>query len=156
MNFKTRANDLAQAKEPSPICARRWAILFSPGGRMGNPIVFFHSRLAITVILFAFALGVWGAINYLRGQGVGSSYWGALIIGEIVAIVQALVGVILIFTVQVPSDLIHLLYGSLVALAFPGVYIYTHARTGRAEMGIYALVAFFIFGLGLRAMTTGG
>lgn len=121
-----------------------------------NPIVFFHSRLAITLVLFAFALGAWGIVNYLRGQGVGSSYWGALVIGEIVALVQALAGIIMILTVRPPTDLIHLLYGALVALAWPGVYIYTHGRNDRAEAGIYAIVSFFIFGLALRALTTGG
>jgi hypothetical protein len=103
-----------------------------------------------------FALGAWGLINYLRGQGISASYWGALVIGEIVALLQALLGVILIFTVRPPADLIHILYGALTGLVLPGVYVYTHARTGRMEMGMYALAALFIFGLGLRAMTTGG
>ncbi|MBI5302314.1 MAG: hypothetical protein HY868_09260 [Chloroflexi bacterium] len=121
-----------------------------------NPIVLLHSRLAMTVILFALALGVWGLVNYFRGQGVTSSYWGALVIGEIVALVQALLGVIMLVTLRPPSDLIHVLYGALVGLVWPSVYVYTHARTGRVEMGMYALASLFIFGLSLRALTTGG
>lgn len=121
-----------------------------------STIVFIHARLAMTVILFAFALGVWGAINYFRGQGVLPSYWGAVVIGEIVALAQAALGVALIVMGGAPADLLHFLYGALVALGWPAVYIYTHGRTNRFEMGAYALVSLFIFGLGLRAMTTGG
>ena len=119
-------------------------------------LVLIHSRLAMTVVMFSFALGAWGLVNYFRGQGITSSYWGALVIGELVALVQALLGVIIFITVRPPSDLMHLLYGALVGLVWPGVYVYTHSRAGRAEMLWYALASLFIFGLGLRAMTTGG
>jgi len=119
-------------------------------------LVFIHSRLANTVFLFMFAIGAWGLVNYFRGQGISSSYWGALVIGEIVALAQGLLGILLVLTVRPPTDLIHILYGALTGLILPGIYVYTHARNGRVEMGLYALAALFIFGLGLRAITTGG
>jgi hypothetical protein len=119
-------------------------------------VEFLHSRLALTAILFALALGVWGTWNFLRRQGVTSSYWGALVIGEILMLVQGVIGVFLVFTAALPRDLLHFLYGVLVALSWPAVYIYTNGRTERNEAGIYALVSFFVFGLALRAITTGG
>ena len=119
-------------------------------------IVFVHSRIALTAILYAVAMGVWAAWSYLRGQGVNSNYWGALIIGEIVMIGQGVIGIILVLSGQMPSDIIHFLYGVLVALSWPAVYVYTNARAGRSEAAIYAIVSFFIFGLAVRAIMTGG
>jgi hypothetical protein len=119
-------------------------------------IEFVHSRIALSAILYAVAMGVWAAWSYFRGQGLNSNYWGALIIGEIVMIGQGVIGVILVLSGQMPGDVIHFLYGVLVALSWPGVYVYTNARAGRSEAAIYAIVSFFIFGLALRAIMTGG
>ncbi len=117
---------------------------------------FIHSRIAITAVLFALALGVWSAWGYIRGQGVSPSLRGALVIGEGVMLVQGVLGVLLALTGAIPHDLLHFLYGVLVALAWPGTYVYTRARMGRNEAGIYAVVSFAVFGLALRAITTGG
>ncbi len=119
-------------------------------------IVFIHSRLALTAIFYALAMGVWAAWSYFRGHGVSSNYWGALVIGEIVMLGQGIIGIVLVITGHTPADLLHFLYGVLVALAWPGVYVYTNARAGRGEAAIYALVSFFIFGLAIRAVMTGG
>ncbi len=114
-----------------------------------------HNTIARTVILFTLALGVWAGWSYFRKQGVSPSYFGAVVIGEGVMLVQGVLGLLLVLTGARPHDLLHFLYGFLVALGWPAVYIYTHARTTRAEIGWYALVAFFMFGLALRAVTTG-
>lgn len=114
-----------------------------------------HSRVALSCVLFAFALGVWAAWNYLRGRDVSSSYWGALIIGELLMVGQGLLGLLLTLSGARPLDLLHFLYGVLVALSWPAVYIYTNAQTGRREIGLYALASFFIFGLAIRAIMTG-
>ena len=119
-------------------------------------IVFIHSRLALTAILFALVMGVWAAWSYFRGHGVNPNYWGALVIGEIVMLGQGVIGIVLVVTGHTPADVLHFLYGVLVALAWPGVYVYTNARAGRSEAAMYALVSFFIFGLAVRAVMTGG
>ena len=119
-------------------------------------IVFIHSRLALTAIFYALAMGIWAAWSYFRGHGISSNYWGALVIGELVMLAQGVLGIVLVISGRMPADIIHFLYGVLVALSWPGVYIYTNARTGRSEAVIYALVSFFIFGLAIRAVMTGG
>ncbi len=119
-------------------------------------IEFIHSRLALTAIMYALAMGGWAAWSYLRGHGVNSNYWGALIIGEIVMLGQGVLGIILVLSGARPADVLHFLYGVLVALAWPGVYVYTNARAGRSEAAIYAVVSFFLFGLAIRAIMTGG
>lgn len=121
-----------------------------------DTLIFIHGRIALTTILFALAMGLWAAWRWFRKQGVDSNYWGALIIGEILALAQGVIGVLMLILGGRPADLLHFLYGVLVALGWPAVYVYTNARATRSEAAIYALVSLFIFGLGLRAIMTGG
>jgi heme A synthase len=118
-------------------------------------LILVHSRLALTIILYTFAMGAWAAVIFFRRKEIDSSFWGALVIGEIVMLLQGVLGVILVITGARPADILHFLYGVLVAFTWPGAYVYTHARQGRAEAGIYAIVSFFIFGLAIRAQMTG-
>ncbi len=114
-----------------------------------------HCRGALAGLFFALALGVWGVFNYLRGQGVSGNYFGALLIGEVLMIAQGLLGMLLVFSGSWPSDGLHFLYGVAIAIAWPGAFTYTHGATSRREMGIYALLSFFVFGLAVRALMTG-
>ncbi|MBI4675091.1 MAG: hypothetical protein HY741_25910 [Chloroflexi bacterium] len=115
-----------------------------------------HCRVGLSVIFFAFVLGAWGVIAFLMGRGVSGNYFGALIIGEVLTIAQALLGVILIIMGRWPTDVLHFLYGIVVILAWLMVYVYTKGATTRRELIIYALVSFFVMGLAMRGITTAG
>ncbi len=114
-----------------------------------------HCRIGLSVIFFASMLGVWGVIAYLRGTGVSNNYRGALVIGELLVIGQALVGLGLVITGYWPPDVLHFLYGIVVMLMWVMTYIYTKGAMTRREVLIYAVVAFFIMGLGIRGIMTG-
>lgn len=114
-----------------------------------------HCRFALTTIAYTLALGIWGAVAFLRGSGVGGSYFGSLVIGEIFVILQGVLGVILVITGLWPHDPLHFLYGVVIALSWPGVFAYTHGERTRREMGFYAIASIFIFGLAVRAIMTG-
>ncbi len=118
-------------------------------------LVDLHCRLAIATLFFAIVLGLWGGVSFLLRRGVSGSYFGALVIGEILVLVEALLGILLVITGHWPADVLHFLYGVLIALAWPGVYTYTQAQASRREMGVYAIVSLLIFGLALRGMVTG-
>ena len=118
-------------------------------------IEFIHGRIAVSVVLFALILGLWGTWNYFRKQGVDGNYLGALVIGELLMLGQGILGALIVIGGVMPGNLVHFLYGFLVALSWPSVYVYTHGRTGRSESAIYAIVSLVLFGLALRAMTTG-
>jgi hypothetical protein len=105
-----------------------------------------HCRIALSTLFFVLALGAWGTLNFVLVRGVTSNYLGALVIGEILVLLQGVLGVVLVITGGWPSDGLHFLYGVTIALAWPGVYAYTHAGTSRRETGIYAIVSFFMFG----------
>ena len=77
-----------------------------------------HTVLSKTSILFFALLGIWGVIRAFRGQGIGPSYLGALVIGEGVFVLQAVLGVILLFSSGRPDRIIHLLLHNYTRLAF--------------------------------------
>lgn len=115
-----------------------------------------HDRTAQTAVYFALAMGAWAAWNWIRGKGVSPSYFGALVIGELLLIAQDAFGALFLLTTgKFPRDPVHFLYGLLVIVTWPGAYIYTRAGTSRREAGIFALVSFFLAGLSIRAIMTG-
>ncbi len=113
-----------------------------------------HCRVGLAIIFFAFALGVWGVFAFLRGMGVTGSYFGALIIGEVLMLAQAVLGIALIITGRFPMDGLHILYGVVTPLSWAAVYVYTRGAQTQREMIIYGVMSFFVMGLGIRGIMT--
>ncbi len=118
---------------------------------------FLHDRLSATMLLFMLALGVWGLWNFVRGEGVSSSYLGGLVIGQGLIVVQALIGLALLFGGAVAArHWLHILYGIAAVITLPAIFAFTRGRTARYEALMYAVISFFIAGLTVRLQTTGG
>lgn len=116
-----------------------------------------HGRLANTALFFCGIMALWGGWRFLRKQGVDGSYWGALVIAEVVILAQGASGAYLWFNGARPErGGMHVLYGVVSALAVPLVYTYTKGREGRPEILLYMLAFFALIGLLLRAVVTGG
>lgn len=114
-------------------------------------LITLHLGLANTATLFTLALSVWGFYRFFSGQGVDGSYLGAVVIGEGLIIVQALIG-LLLFSNGLPlaRTSLHILYGICAVISFPGLYAYTQGLQSRREMLLWALITFFVFGLTIR------
>ena len=115
-----------------------------------------HANLANAALIYFVILAVWGLVRFARRQGVGSSYWGALVIAELLILAQGTLGAYLWYSGLRPGRGIHILYGLVSALAIPAVYAYTKGGEERREMLIYTVVALVTAGLILRATTTAG
>jgi CDP-diglyceride synthetase len=115
-----------------------------------------HGNLANAALIYFAILAVWGLIRFARRQGLGSNYWGALVIAELLILAQGSLGAYLWYSGLRPARGIHILYGLVSALTIPAVYIYTKGREERREILIYAVVALVTVGLILRATTTAG
>lgn len=115
-----------------------------------------HGALGNSALLFMLICSVWGLFTALRGRGLSGSYWGALVIGEVLLVVQGLMGAILWLQGRRPPGSIHLLYGILCVIALPAAFTYLRVREGRREALLYGLVVLFTFGLVARAIATGG
>ncbi len=120
-------------------------------------ILWLHGRVGNAVPLFMALLGILSLINYIRGHGVDGGMIGAIIIGEIMMVIQAIMGItLLIILGQLQAGGIHFLYGSLSVIFLPGLWVYTRGATDRRASLIWGLAGFFMMGLALRAIGTTG
>ncbi len=119
------------------------------------PLTEMHSRLANTALLFFLIMTIWGGWRFLRKRGIDSSYWGALVIAEMLILIQGGLGAYLWFDGLRPIRNVHVLYGIISALAIPAAYVYTKGRDGRPEILIYTITFLLAVVLILRTMVTG-
>ncbi len=114
-----------------------------------------HDRLADSAAFFVFAMALWALLLFARGRGLSSAYLGAVVVGEMLLVVEVLLGVYrwLIAGVD-PARWVHLLYGLLAALIWPFIYTYTRQAEGRVESLLFAVASFFLWGLVMRAIGT--
>jgi hypothetical protein len=112
-----------------------------------------HGRIATAIVLYLSVVGLWGLFLGARGSGPTSSFIGSLVIAEIAAVAQGLLGIALLFS-QLPSQSLHVLYGFALALAIPLAATLVRKREPRAASFAFAFMALFAAGLALRGITT--
>jgi len=114
-----------------------------------------HATLANTVILFMIACGIWGVFSAFRG-GMNGNLAGALVIGQGLIVVQALLGILSYFIAEErhPQSL-HYLYGVSMLITLPGLYGFTRGRSATFQALWFGGGALFIAGLAARGITTG-
>ncbi len=114
-----------------------------------------HGRLGNTALFYVILMAVWGLWRYFRKQNVDSSYFGALVIAEVIFVLQGLLGGYLwISGVGQLGSSMHILYGIVNLLVVPGIFLFTHGESSRRTMLIYALGFVFLIGIVLRSMGT--
>jgi uncharacterized protein YybS (DUF2232 family) len=115
-----------------------------------------HGRFGNTVLYYTIVMALWGFWRYVRKQGVDSSYWGALVIAEILFLVQAGFGAYLWLSGagNLSGHGIHILYGAVSVLVIPGIFLYTHGEEHRRTALVYGVSFLFLVGIVLRAIFT--
>ncbi|HEY5668595.1 MAG TPA: hypothetical protein VIS10_01280 [Anaerolineales bacterium] len=113
-----------------------------------------HARLANTALLYFGILAIWGLWRTIRKQGLDSSFWGALVIAELLILVQGATGAYLWIIGERPGRWVHILYGVVTALVIPGLYAYTKGESDRRVMVVYTITLLICVGVILRAMST--
>jgi hypothetical protein len=112
-----------------------------------------HGRVATAIVLYLSVVGLWGLVLGARGSGPTPSFIGALVIFELAAIAQGLLGIALLFS-RPPSQSLHVLYGFALALALPLAATIVRKRERRTASLTFGLVALFAAGLAIRGITT--
>jgi len=116
---------------------------------------FLHGRLATALVLFTLAAGVYGMVEYLHKKPVSPSYWGLIVFGNLLALVEGgLGGWMAVHGAQPDQGWLHVMYGVLAALWIPAIQLSRRNRSGRDETLVCALVSWLEFGIALRAMAT--
>jgi len=112
-----------------------------------------HGRVATAIVLYLSVVGLWGLFLGVRGFGPTPNFIGALVIFEVAAIAQGLLGVTLLFS-RSPSESLHVLYGFALAMAIPLAATLVRGRPPRAVSFAFGFMALFAAGLALRGITT--
>src|SRR5258708_5894921 len=93
-------------------------------------------------ILFCIALGIWAGVQFVRGQGLGGQFWGAMWtcsglagVGLLLWLARALSG----------EDLrsVYILYELFFVIVLPGTFALMRGRDDRLAAGIFSAVAIF-------------
>ncbi|MFO7541174.1 MAG: hypothetical protein R6X32_24290 [Chloroflexota bacterium] len=118
-----------------------------------------HQVLSNSIWLFFLALGIWGLLRAIRGLGIDGSYMGAAVIGQLLFVVQAVLGFILWFggrRVLLADPSMHMLYGVFALVFLPFVYlVWLRGDDSNRGMWIMGFATLFLFGIALRSITTG-
>jgi hypothetical protein len=112
-----------------------------------------HGRIATAIVLYLAIVGLWGLVLGVRGSGPTPNFIGALLMFEVAAIVQGLLGVALLFS-RSPSQSLHVLYGVALAVALPLAATMVRKREPRATAFAFGFMALFAAGLAIRGITT--
>lgn len=117
-------------------------------------LAFFHARLALALILFAAALGVWGTVALLIRRAISPGYRSSYILMIALTGVQGLIGLVLI-TMTRPHELLHVVYGAFAFLFLPGVYFWAIRGSRLREAAALALACWIVAIAFARGITTG-
>jgi hypothetical protein len=119
-----------------------------------------HARIAGAMVPFALIAGIWGLVEYFRKQEISPSYWGIIVIGNLLAVGQGLMGVWLALGPdQKPvREWVHVLYGIMAVLWIP-IFNFANGYFNKKqdkvkETLIIAIISLFEFGVALRAIAT--
>jgi len=117
-------------------------------------IGFFHGRIATALALFTLITGVYGLVEYFRKKPVSPNYWGVIVIGNLLALVQGTLGAWMALNGARPERSVHIVYGVVAVLWIPIIQFINRSRSGRDETLVCALVSLFEFAIALRAFAT--
>ena len=119
---------------------------------------FLHGLISRALLLFTVIAGVYGLIEYYRKQIVNPSYWGVIVVGNLAAVAQGALGLILALSGKQPEQWVHILYGVVALLWIPIINVVNNmandSEHNRRETLIVALISLFEAGIVLRAITT--
>lgn len=121
-----------------------------------------HRTVGFAVVA-VFTVGwVWGLGAAIIRRGPGERFWTWLTVAQIVAVLQALIGVALLIMGRRPTTWLHLVYGfgPLVIFAIGHAMARELRRGGDdgppiSPWAVFAAAGFICFGLSTRALMTG-
>jgi len=118
-------------------------------------IVEIHHRLSSSATLFMGVLALWALYLRFRAKPLDSNWFGAAVIGEILLLAQALIGVYLYSQgtgAALPRPFLHILYGIVSIITLPAAYGYFNTlEDEQVKTLAMAATCFFLWGIILRA-----
>ena len=114
-----------------------------------------HRGLAQTGILFFIALGVWAIWLRIRSRPLDGSWYGAAAVGELLMIVEFLLGWVLYgqgLGGNLARAFVHILYATVAVITLPAAYLYlSRLQDENVKTILFAIVCFFLMEVIIRA-----
>lgn len=116
-----------------------------------------HARIGSASFYYAVFIALWALWRIYRKEGIDNNYWLALVIAEVILLIQGALGVFLYFYggVKLARE-IHVLYGGLSALVLPIAYLISRGKKERRELIIYTATLLLLILLTIRSLQTAG
>lgn len=114
-------------------------------------------RILGFLVVAVFAVGwLFGLVLWIARREAGDWFWRWLVAAQVVAIVQAVVGITLLAIGRRVSDGLHIVYGLGPIVIFAIGHLLAREEAFRTKpWAPFALASFISFGLTLRALMTG-
>lgn len=116
-----------------------------------------HKTIGFAIVGLAAILPLWGLVALIIKREPNRWFWRVLAVLQAVLVLQLIAGLILLATGHHLPSTLHLLYGSV----FPAIVLVIAHVIGRGldneedTWKVFAVAGLFLFGLTLRALTTG-
>ena len=115
-----------------------------------------HRFIGFAIVGGFFALALWGLVAFIVKRDPTRWFWRLLAVLQVIVIVQLLSGLVLLAT-GARRPILHYAYGAV----FPAIVLVAahviarELEDPRDAARVFAIAAFIVFGLTLRAVTTG-
>jgi hypothetical protein len=116
-----------------------------------------HKAIGFGIVGLAAILPLWGLVALIVKREPNPWFWRVLGVLQGILVLQLIAGVVLLATGHHLPSVLHLLYGSV----FPAIVLVIAHVIGRGldneedTWKVFAIAGFILFGLTLRALTTG-
>jgi hypothetical protein len=116
-----------------------------------------HKFIGYAIVGVAAILPLWGLVALITKREPNRWFWRALAALQVILVLQLIAGIVLLTTGHKLPSLLHFFYGAV----FPAVVLVVAHVIGRGldneedTWKVFAIAGFFLFGLTLRALTTG-
>ncbi len=114
-----------------------------------------HLGLSRANLIFVGLVGLWSLYEGLRGRGPSGSLLGGLVVCEILLLVQAVVGLLLLGNEgwSLSRPFLHFLYGAVAIISLPAMYGYLSKLPNPRALNLgFGVTCAFIFLALLRAV----
>jgi len=116
-----------------------------------------HAVIGFAVVAGWFAMFAWGLGAFVLKREPNPWFWRLLAVLQVLLTLQVIAGITLLALGKRADSLLHYLYGA----AFPAIVLIVAHVLARGldreedTWKVFAVASFFVFGLTLRALTTG-
>lgn len=118
-----------------------------------------HERLAVTASWFTLIVGIWALYKWIRNRPLDPSWFGAVVVAELLLLVQGLLGAWLYLGMglgsALPRPFMHILYGIVALVTIPAAWGYFgNLPEERVKALAMAFTLIFLWGIVQRSTGT--